>query len=122
MIADLLNYYTEGGPFMFLVTFLGLITLTVIFAYLISAKKSLLWASIGLSLATLFLGGLGTVLGLSAAADAIAALPPDFDVEDMIAQATALAWSPTKLAIGFFASHLSLGGLGIYVHNLKKRM
>ena len=93
--------FSDGGPFMFLILLMGIALFALTIVGLVRAGRSdmtpLLW---GLLFALLFLGALGTVMGLQQGFYALQSAAPDVRAA-LMAQAIAIAINTTTLSLVF---------------------
>ena len=93
--------FSDGGPFMYLILLMGIGLFALTIVGLVRARRSdmspMLW---GLLMALLFLGALGTVLGLQQGFYALQSAAPDYRAA-LMAQAIAIAINTTTLSLVF---------------------
>jgi hypothetical protein len=99
--------FSDGGPFMFVILLFGLATLALTIVQFVIKRRTdlspLLW---GLLLATLLVGGLGTVMGFIQGFSALEMVAPDMRAA-MTARMIAIAANTTALSL-LFAVPLSI--------------
>ncbi len=99
--------FSDGGPFMYLILLMGISLTALTIVGLVRARRSdmspMLW---GLLFALLFLGALGTVIGLQQGFYALQSAAPDYR-SALMAQAIAIAINTTILSL-IFAFPLSI--------------
>ena len=102
------GFIADGGIFAYLVTLLGIATLTVNVVQLVKRDKNFMGVIIGLIAATFFLGLCGTGTGLYMAAQAFEVIPNE-DIPDRFLKIAENPAAYVGIVMGIAATTTALG-------------